>query len=198
MIPRGNRTVTCKECDEVGVLQVGRQLSSGKIKVTDLIQHKETCSQYVRPQPKHLRSRRTVREQESRANSLVGARATAASGALNLDGDGRSYGRWRVEAKQTRAPQYAVPQGVWTKLVAGGLRVGEEPLLHVEIRDRIPYVRICVIRRELFCAWSNEAIGPPENKRVGRDTQPKGLLLEPEAVAISEEMFSAMRGANES
>lgn len=198
MIPKGTLTVACRECEEVGVLQVGRQLASGKVKVTDHILHKETCTQYVRPQPKHLKSRGTVRKQESRANSLVGARPTAASGALGMDGDGRAYGRWRVEAKQTKAEYYSVSQKVWSKVV-GGLRVGEEPLLHVEIRDRIPHVRVCIVRRELLSAWAySEAIDPPENKWVGRDTQPKRLLLEPEAVAISEEIFSALREANES
>lgn len=113
-----------------------------------------------------------------------------------MDGDGRSFNRWRVESKQTRYGAYAVPQRVWTKLVVGALRVGEEPLLHVELRSGFPYKRICVIRKDLYVQWTRCPYDPPRSKIVDPEGLPRELRLDPPAVAVDEAMFELMKAEN--
>lgn len=199
---KGPRTVTCRDCGVEGVVNIGRTLRSGQIKVQDFIQHKETCSQFVRPQPKHLKDRRSVRKQEARANALVGAKATAASGAANLDGDGRVFGKWRVESKQTSKDSFTLSQAIWGKLVRGALHVSEEPLLHVEIRSKNPPFRVCVMRSETLQTWKQPKWTTDIYELSGRKIDPNAMYpmsldLDPPATAIPESLFEVLRTQNE-
>lgn len=132
--------ITCKECQQIGTVVIRRyKLRTREVQVDDHIEHLESCSSFKQEQPKHLR-KKAWRGQEKRANALVGARETLMSGAVGEDGDGRAFHEWRVECKQTTKPHYTLTQTVWTKLVKGALRAGEEPVLHVEAEGRIRIV----------------------------------------------------------
>ena len=197
MIRLGGHTAACRECSVEGLVVVQRQRGDQAFHVIDYIEHKESCSQYKRPQPAHLRKRTSVRTQEKRANSLVGAKETVASGAIGRDGDGRLFNKWRVESKQTKHSTYSVSALVWTKLTSGAAKVGEEPLLHVELRDQFPYKRICVIQKSLFESWTDEVVPDSKNQILDRQTLPKTLPLDPPAVALEEESFKLLKGKNE-
>lgn len=196
MIRLGRHEVVCRECGEKGLVVVQRQRGDQSFHVVDYIEHGDLCSQKPKVQPAHLRSRTSVRSQEKRANSLVGAKATLASGAVSRDGDGRLFNEWRVESKQTKNSFYAVPTRVWKKLTEGALRVGEEPLLHVELRDQFPYKRICVIQKSLYLSWTAEIPPLSKNQILERGDLPKELPLLPPAVAIEEETFKQLKGSH--
>jgi hypothetical protein len=111
-----------------------RPRKDGTADVVDHISHLPTCDLFVRrrPQPKHLQKKKWEK-QEKRANALVGARETLMSGAVNEDGDGRVFHRWRVESKRTRSDKYRLTHHVWEKLCTGAADAGEEPILHLEV-----------------------------------------------------------------
>lgn len=159
------------------------------MQVVDYIQHLSTCPQYKAPQPEHLRNRASVRKQEKHANSLVGARATLASGALGMDGDGRALGRWRLEAKQTTKDTYRVTERVWIKLVQGALLAGEEPVLHVQFLAA-PHSKVCIVRRDY---WDQDI--PLGNGTIIANElfSPFALGLDPPAVAMPEEEFKRLK-----
>jgi hypothetical protein len=157
------------------------------VNVTDEIRHKEGCSRYVVPQATHFKKKRWV-PQEKRANALVGVRATPASGAMNMDGDGRSIHGWRVESKGTSNDRYILTQAVWSKLVKGALEAGERPMLHVELRSKIPHVRRVLI-------LSTEAVLPAlhtlpltrtGNLRIDEGYTPSIAALDPPALVLTE------------
>jgi hypothetical protein len=141
--------VTCRECGAKGTVRIGRELSNGTVKAAEDVPHSEECSKFVRSQPRHLR-KRNWRRQEARANALVGARATLASGAVGEDGDGRAFHGWRVESKQTTSSHYRLTQDIWHKLVEGALLVGEEPVLHLQFETWMGKAPFVVVRKDLF------------------------------------------------
>lgn len=162
--------------------------------VVDRIPHLSTCTLAPRTMPVHLR-RRTWERHENATNARLGLRRTAASGALNLDGDGRIVHRWRLECKLTSAPFYALTQGVWAKLVSGALLAGEEPVLDIEYRFRHGlHVRRTVIRPSLWRAfhpdWAVADPAPRSRVRVHANTlEPEALELDPPGIAVTETDF---------
>lgn len=187
---RGKRVATCKVCGASGHIELIKFLRGGRaIKVVDYIQHLETCSQYKAPQPAHLKNRASVRKQEKHANNLVGARATLASGALGMDGDGRSLGKWRVEAKQTTKHVYRVTERVWSKLVRGALLAGEEPVLHVQFLTA-PHNKVCIVRRDYWDSLCREG---PDLNITNELFYPFSMPLDPPAVALLEEDFKRLK-----
>ncbi len=200
MIPRGRRQVTCNSCGAEGVVVVGRTLKSGHVHVEDHVPHEETCPLFKREQPRHLK-KKEWRRQEKRANELVGARETLASGAVGEDGDGRRIHEWRVESKQTGKDTYLLRQDTWTKLVRGALRNGEEPLLHVQFFGRHRWEsRLVVLRKELYDSLSAEEpnLAPwAKNAKSfrlekGSDT-PLLVDLDPPGVMIEEADFQRLK-----
>lgn len=200
MIPKGRQEVTCKECLVSGTVYVGRRLSAGAYKIEDFIKHTESCPLYQREQPKHLQ-RKDWRKQEKRANALVGARETVASGALGEDGDGRKFHEWRVESKQTTGRHYNLRQDVWHKLVHGALINGEEPILHVELNIATTTTqRLVVMRQELYEALSGDSSPPcnpgQENRvswRIEYNIHPHEIRLEPVGVVVTEAEFKRLK-----
>jgi hypothetical protein len=174
------------------VVDIGRTLANGKVKVTDRIEHAEICPLFEREQPKHLK-RKAWRKQEKRANALVGARDTVASGSIGEDGDGRLFHQWRVESKGTEKEHFLLRQDVWTKLVKGALLAGEEPVLNLKFSAELySYV---VIRKELFDAvlagtltlWATDKFKNKKSYRINRNVPLPHLIdLEPPGVLISE------------
>jgi len=201
-IEPGFRTTTCKECGVEGEVQIVRELSHGRVRVRDFIEHASTCSLFKRAQPRHLRQKRW-QKQEARANALVGARETLMSGAVNEDGDGRVFGAWRTESKQTRNPTYRLHQKTWHKLVEGALRNGEEPLLHIRLgqtKTRRPG-RYVVIRKEMYEGlrggpWSpNEQYDPGKTallKPFSHLVEAKLLQLDPPGAILHERDFELL------
>jgi hypothetical protein len=184
---------TCRLCGASGLVYLGRRLKSERVKTLDSIPHERECKLYVGAQPRHLRKKKW-RGQEKRANALVGARETLASGALNEDGDGRAFHEWRVESKQTVRRSYNLSQAVWSKLVKGALLSGEEPVLHVEVYCKnLSRARFVVVRKDLYDAFHGEApkaLAENLNKksyRINAWDQPPFLVdLEPLGVAVHE------------
>lgn len=187
------QSTTCKLCGAEGLVYVGRQLRSGKFKVEDRIPHEKYCDLYVGAQPRHLRKKKW-RGQEKRANALVGARETLASGAVGEDGDGRLFHKWRVESKQTVRRTFNLSQGVWKKLVKGALLAGEEPVLHIEVYCRnLSRTSFAVVRKDLYDAFNEEeptALPDNVNKKSfginAWDHPPFLVELEPLGVAVYE------------
>ena len=196
---RGSHHVTCRHCGQRGVVVLGRVTRGGTtVEVEDRIDHAEDCPSYRRPQPRHLQ-RKAWRAQERRANELVGAHATPASGSLGRDGDGRAFHRWRVESKGTIHPTYRLKQDIWTKLVRGALLAGEEPVLHVLVmRGKPAQQAFVVVRRELY-----DALCEDEPRGVhfrGKsfpfflNSRPPLLVdLEPTGVALTEAGFEKLK-----
>ena len=181
--------VRCKNCGAEGDLRIDSIARNGTAKTRESISHDESCPLYLKDQPEHLR-KKWWRGQEKRANRLVGAFATPASGAVGMDGDGRSLHAWRVEAKQTRKDVFPIQQSVWSKLIEGAMLAGEEPVLHVEIRSR-GIERFVAVRKEFYDALSTETprdvprlryktsfrIDPKEPTPVLISLDPPGVLL---------------------
>jgi hypothetical protein len=192
--------VQCRKCGETGIVRIGRRLKNGQYKVKDFIQHKPDCANVgTSSQPRHLR-KKGWRPQEKRANKLVGARATPASGALNQDGDGREFHGWRVEAKQTTKASYTLTQNVWQKLTYGALSNGEEPLLHVESRSGHSTERRVVILAPMYEALQGT---PSSIKSMGRVSTthriggygagPFKVELDPPGVEMDEGYFRRLK-----
>jgi hypothetical protein len=200
VVRKGRHFVSCKECGAEGAVDIGRTLANGRVKVTDRIAHAETCPMFRREQPRHLKRKRW-RKQETRANALVGARETVASGAIGEDGDGRRFHEWRVESKRTTALHYNLRQDVWIKLVHGALVNGEEPLLHVELNtSNNPVQRLVVMRLDLFEALTGDRHPPcdpsQENRvswRIEYKLHPQMVRLGPVGVAVTEEEFERLK-----
>lgn len=175
---------------------IGRLLSHERVKVEDRIPHAEHCSLYQRAQPKHLK-RKNWRRQERRANALVGARETPASGALGKDGDGRLFHQWRVESKQTQEDHFLLRQDTWHKLVSGALLAGEEPVLHVELNSG--KCRQVIIREELYAALEDHAphTAPGLKNRLSFRLEPTArplrIELEPIGVMVLESTFERLK-----
>lgn len=125
---------SCHECGKAGVIEV-RKLTLDGCEVLDFIEHERGCSLARTEQPVHFQ-RQAWRRQERAAIRAMGIRPTVASGAANLDGDGRKTHEWRLECKQTTSPRYVLKQQTWTKLVEGALSSSEEPVLNVRVQDR--------------------------------------------------------------
>ena len=177
---RGIHQVTCRECGASGTLSIGNPRENGKYKVQDSVPHRTTCSFFVGVQARHLKQKRAWQRQEERANALVGARSTLASGAVNQDGDGRLFHGWRTESKQTSTPYFDLFPRIWMKLLTGALPAGEEPLLHVELRHRMPPERRVVIRLEMFQSLSDTEVVKKPGNRVShrvRSDNPTPLLI---------------------
>lgn len=190
-LEKGVRSVTCRECGAKGEIRIGRQLASGKQKFEARVPHLETCSLFVRPQPMHLKQKRW-RKQEKRANELVGARATLASGAVNLDGDGRVFGEWRVECKQTKKSSFRLTQKVWSKLVKGAEKAGEKPMLHIEFHDRTPALRKVVVKHDYIPEspeWRLIWLNPKLSEVIESITGRRVLHLDPAAWLMDEADF---------
>ena len=191
---------TCNHCGASGNVHIGRTIKSGKVKVTDYIEHLDTCPMSRKEQPKHFK-KKAWRKQEARANSLVGARETVASGALGEDGDGRRFHEWRVESKQTTGMHYNLRQDVWSKLVHGALANGEEPLLHVELNTtNHPVYRSVVVRLDLYEAMTgdrNPHCNPGQKNRVSwrieSSLHPQMIRLDPVGVVLPESQFKRLK-----
>jgi len=191
--------VTCRECGASGRVRVkASALTGARCHVEDYIPHLDTCSLYKRAQPRHLKKKQDWQKQEKRANALVGARETVASGAANEDGDGRLLGKWRTESKQTKRTAYALYQTVWSKLVDGALGAGEEPLLHVQMKDE----KRVAVRKEWYDAMGGDQdlvkidanVNPKSYKIDGSTKTPQLIQLDPPGVLLFESEFSALKG----
>jgi hypothetical protein len=204
--------VRCRECGVDGVLVTGKILRRGReVKCWDYIEHKETCSLFKRPQPKHLK-KKAWRPQEKRAAALVGANLTPASGALGEDGDARSFHGWRIECKQTEKTVYHLKQSIWQKLVQGALQSGEEPLLHIELGEIVRpttapqpsalsdrKARRVIVRKDWYdgllcprCDQELERIAKRRSHVVGRGAV-RLVELEPEGVEMDEIEFKKLK-----
>lgn len=201
MIQPGVRhNVTCRKCGATGKVRVKASAITGaRAHVVDHIPHTEECPLYTREQPRHLKKKQSWQKQEKRANDLVGARETVASGAANLDGDGRLLGEWRTESKQTARSAYALYKTVWDKLVTGALKAGEEPLLHVQMKDEIRVV----VRKD----WYDAKGGDPDVQEItayvneksykldSTSRTPQLVPLEPPGVMLFESEFIKLKEA---
>lgn len=190
----------CKLCGIEGSIRIRKGSVKGdNVRIDDMIAHAEGCAMAPKEQPKHLKNRRTWELQEKRANDLVGARATLASGAVGLDGDGRKFREWRVESKQTKYARYVLRQSIWTKLVDGALRAGEEPLLHLEMDGS---ERRVIVRKDWYDAIRPHE--PPFTRGGKKNAQsysldvsistPHLVELEPLGVMLYEAEFKRIRG----
>jgi len=187
------RGVVCRICGATGNVYIGEKRRQG-YRIEDKIPHKDTCDHAPpREQPRHLKNRLSVRRQETHANSLVGARETPASGALNNDQDGRRFHAWRTESKQTRTGQYLLTQKYWTRVVSGSLLAGEEPMFHVRfLRTGGDFV---IVRAEWWNAY--EAVPPTDTTNMGRINYyvrpvaktPCLIPLDPPGVLVHESAF---------
>ena len=200
MIEKGFKDVKCNVCGAEGQVYVGKTLRNGEVKVDDYLDHGTECPFFKLQQPRHLR-KKNWRGQEKRANSLVGARETLASGAVGEDGDGRRIHEWRVESKQTVRSYFNLRQDVWSKLVRGALRNGEEPLLHVELQTTLnPTYQMVVMRLDLYEALTGDR-NPPcylrqQNKvswRIEHSVHPQMIRLDPVGVAVTEAEFKVLK-----
>lgn len=198
---RGMQDVTCNDCGASGTIRIGT-VSRGRAKIKDSIPHVEGCSLYKRAQPRHLKNKVTWERQEKRANAMVGANMTLASGAVNEDGDGRLFGEWRVESKQTEKVTFPLRQSVWEKLVKGAMKAGEEPILHLEFRPPGGSLsRRIIVRREWFDALSPDTSIPMNDayvnaksyRLVEAEATPHLVQLEPHGVMLYESEFSALK-----
>ena len=187
MNERFRSRVRCAHCRRFGWIILA-PASYGEFEVNDQIKHARGCPRGPAEQPAHLR-KRGWRAQEKRANELVGARATPASGALGEDGDGRVFLGWRGAAKQTHCLRYNLHPAIWEKLVRGALPVGEEPILHVQLRDRTRFV---IIRSDRYGDTSGmsciSAARVTFNLNQSTKT-PAVILLSPRAVVFRESQF---------
>tara|TARA_R110002126_G_scaffold43113_13_gene123834 strand:- start:316 stop:930 length:615 start_codon:yes stop_codon:yes gene_type:complete len=194
------KQVTCRVCGVAGKVRIrASSLSGDRHRIDDHIEHAEKCTLYRRPQPRHLKKKLAWERQEKHANSLVGAHATVASGALNEDGDGRVFGEWRVESKQTKRTAYALYQTVWSKLVNGAVKAGEEPLLHVQMNGK----KRVVVRRRWFeehdtdetLVHVNDRLKNKKSYKVdSAESTPHLIQLEPEGVLLYESEFQKLKG----
>ena len=160
------------------------------MRIDDFIEHREGCSMCKKEQPKHLQAK-GWRKQEKRANALVSARATPNSGAVGMDGDGRAFHKWRVEAKQTSSVSYQLRQYVWDKLVQGAMLAGEEPVLHLEFKTgpADTPTRHIVLRTE-FVEGIVEAVGVLPGMTIHRGVCASLMpALTPQAVVVQEEVL---------
>lgn len=206
-LERGVRQVTCRECGAEGEVRIGSSSGKGRqVKVSENVPHLETCPHFRREQPRHLKQK-GWQKQERRANALVGARETLASGAVGKDGDGRAFREWRVEAKRTRHHYYRLTQAVWAKLVTGAKLAGEEPLLHVQWVQPLGCASllaapVVVITLDLYAALTGDR-GPLVNQACVNRTSyrlerkmvqhPERVMLEPLGVALAEADFERLK-----
>lgn len=152
---------SCKECKKRGKLKLSPD-GEGDFHVKDYIKHRPNCS--LRPkQPDHFRNRKRWMKGEERGNALVGARNTAASGAMNKDGDGRIIQKWRVETKTTEKNNFRLKEDIWNKLHEGALSASEEPLLYIETCE----LKFVIVRSSLINTSRSDVLIPA----------PKSLLL---------------------
>jgi hypothetical protein len=199
VIRLGAHQVTCNKCGAEGLVRVVRQRGDD-VRVEDSLDHAEDCPVRPRTQPRHLRKKRWVK-QEKRANALVGARETLASGAVGMDGDGRAFHAWRVESKQTEKDFYLLRQDTWTKLVKGALTSGEEPVLHVEFQRSHGWtLRFVVIRKDLYEALTDDpwhiaawCKNPKSFRLHHAERTPLLVDLEPTGVMVGEAVFEALK-----
>ena len=125
---------TCRLCSRSGTVYV-TPLPTGEYKLRDNIMHKKGCPNGPKIKPKHFMHKKWER-QEKKANELVGASETEASGARHKDGDGRRLFEWRVEAKQTASTQYRLKFSTWKELLFKCKTAGELPLLHIQVNKK--------------------------------------------------------------
>jgi len=144
--------IECKHCKKKGFLVVRLQDGEWEV-VKDLVKHKRGCD--LRPeQPKHFKNRRKWQRGEERGNSLVGAKETVVSGALNQDGDGRKLNQWRVETKTTEKESYRLYERLWNKLHEGALSNCEEPIFYIETAN----AQFVLVRKALQIVESTEDV----------------------------------------
>jgi hypothetical protein len=195
--------VKCRLCGAEGRIRVkSNPLTGGRQHVDDYIPHTPECELYKRPQPRHLaKDRKRWAKQEQRANDLVGARATPASGALNQDGDGRLLGKWRTESKQTKRKVYPLRQTVWAKLLNGAAKAGEEPMLHVELAE---YDRRVIVRKSWYDARSQQepsvdqtCVNEKSYRVEASAKTPHLIQLDPPGVMLYESEFAELKGEEE-
>ena len=137
--------VKCRSCGRYGKIRV-MKLVDEEVDYKDLINHNANCP-LRKVQPKHLKSKTLWRRGEKQGNALVGATDTAASGALNKDGDGRVINEWRVETKTSRKDSFRLSREVWEKLHIGAMSNMEEPLLFLSIAlTKYVMVRNCLVK----------------------------------------------------
>lgn len=206
-LERGVRQVTCRECGAAGEVRIGSSSGGGRqVKVSENVPHLETCSRFRREQPRHLKQK-DWQKQEKRANALVGARETLASGAVGKDGDGRSFREWRVEAKRTQHHYYRLTQAVWSKLVTGAQLAGEEPLLHVQWAPPVGCANllaapVVVVTLDLYTALTGDRAPLVNSTCVNRTSyrlerkmvqHPERVQLEPVGVALAETDFERLK-----
>ena len=106
-----------------------------------------------------------------------------------------------MEAKQTSRGHFTVTPKIWSKLVNGAMAVGEQPILHVELRGLPgePTYRFVVVLKEWFDESGTrciEGLHPWVDTLLG--LYPRTLPLHPPAVALTEQQFIDFKAANES
>lgn len=194
-LPKGYYRVRCPVCLVEGRIRVVPK-SKATVSVSENIAHDEGCTNYRVPQPSHLGRRAPWRKHEKRANALVGTRPTAASGALNEDGDGRVLGKWRMEAKSTEKEVYTITQAVWEKLVLGALKSGEEPVLHIQTSAGSSVVlRADFAEGFLGDLGSGDLLPSRTYKVLPRAPTPGLVALKPPGVLLTEAEFTSIREA---
>jgi hypothetical protein len=198
-LKRGShRRVKCSSCGRVGTVRVEGTFDD-QVKLVDKIRHDDECPYKQAEQPTHLK-KRGWRKQERRVNELLSTRATPVSGALNEDGDGRSFHGLRSECKQTGSGKYQLRQPVWSKLVNGALAAGEEPILHIEYTGAGTPLRVVVIRRSWWDAATSEPISQVGTGTIRPDPLGRPVAidrLDPPAVAMPEHRFLQLHEQDE-
>lgn len=193
--PRWERVaISCRECFAKGTLRIDLWNSSFENNTV----HLEGCSLHIQKLARHFR-RKEWRTQEKKANALVGANATLASGALLMDGDGRLMGEWVIECKGTEKNSYRVPQNIWHKVTKTALSgKGERPLLHVQFNGSNPLRSFVVIPEEW---WAEKTSDAPTSLLVAARNELfvekfghcfKMSTLDPPAVAVPDYHFKEL------
>ncbi len=147
----GDYTLVCRLCGQEGLVRLTRVMKDNKAEMFDFIPHQADCLHGPQARAKTAppwlgkTARRKVRQQESSANALVGARGTLASGAVRGDHDGRAAGEWSVECKQTTG-EFRLTSTYWNEFSFSAEQRGEEPLLHVQT----PKGKFCGVRAAYF------------------------------------------------
>jgi len=150
--------VLCNYCQRSGEVEV-LSIKGKNVEYRDGIDHTEDCPIRKKldkaAQPRHLRKKKW-RMQEKRGAQVLGIRETAASGALNEDGDAREFHGVRLECKQTSSETFCLNAFIWSKLIKGARRVDEVPVLQVELHRGGRQTRFYVFPKGAYDVISKE------------------------------------------
>lgn len=80
--------------------------------------------------------KKATTKQERSSAAALGGRRTPGSGMLDEKGDGRVFGRFRIENKLSLSDKYRITSDVWKGIRDSALDAGERPV--VQVRLSIP------------------------------------------------------------